>query len=115
MNQLSEGTDVTPRVSQEMRNAQALLWAGKTGYAAAKASGISESAISKSEACQHIIRAVRKAIEILSTDEQSTDAALVELFKEELCMPEHRAIEYVGRRAQYLGSAAGAAPAGVGQ
>ena len=43
------------RVSAEMLAAQALLRQGFTAYAAAKQTGISQGAISKSAACQAII------------------------------------------------------------
>lgn len=44
------------RTSPEMLIAQSLLRQGFTAYAAAKQSGISQGAISKSKACQEIIR-----------------------------------------------------------
>lgn len=48
------------RTSSEMLRAQELLRQGLSAYAAAKQSGISEGAISKSKVCQQII-AERKA------------------------------------------------------
>lgn len=103
--QTDEGIEVAPRVSQEMKNAQALLWTGVTAYRAAKDSGISEGSISKSAVCREIIRAVRKAVEICETDTESSDADLVDLFTNELCMPDHHAQLHIGRRAHYYSEA----------
>lgn len=49
------------RTSPEMLHAQELLRQGLSAYAAAKQSGISQGAISKSKACQAIIEQ-RKAV-----------------------------------------------------
>jgi hypothetical protein len=92
---------VAPRVSQEMKHAQTLLWTGVTAYRAAKDSGISEGSISKSTLCREIIQSVRKAVEILETDAEISDPALFDLFTNELCMPDHYATLHIDRRADY--------------
>lgn len=90
------------RVSEEMKKARVLLWAGKTGYAAAKETGISEGAISKCKVCQTIMRSVANAKMALSNDEAATDAELLEYFKGELGMPENHARAWLKQREHYL-------------
>lgn len=51
------------RTSPEMLKAQELLRQGLTAYAAAKLSGISQGAISKSAACQKIITERNRSIQ----------------------------------------------------
>jgi len=109
----TKGKPMGARTSNEMKQARILLWTGKTGYAAAKETGISEGAISKCKVCQSIIKAVSNAKMSLSNDESSTDAELLAYFEGELGMPANHARAWVKQRDHYLNNIVVDAPKGA--
>lgn len=79
------------KTSQEMRDAQSLLWSGVKPAEASRQTGISPSAISHSDICQEIIRAVKLARERLRSESEQSDTDLMDYFTGSLCIPEHHA------------------------
>jgi hypothetical protein len=101
------------KTSEEMRNAQLLLWSGIKPAEASRQTGISPSAISHSDICQEIIRVVGLARERLRSEIESSDTDLMQYFTGPLSIPEHHARALLAGRQRQQRQQPGRAKEGV--